>query len=114
MDLNTEDCTSCHSAGEVAPVFSEIHTGYDKAIYTADGLKYSEIISVKIDSASFDGNKLNIKFSAAEFQDLDGVNVATITPTVLSLYGYGIRTRSLAHERLDDTRWRSTATTKEP
>ena len=43
----------------VASAFSEIHTGYDKMIYTADGLRYSDAISVTVDSASFDGDMLN-------------------------------------------------------
>ena len=34
------DCTACHGEGKVAPAFNKIHTGYDKAIYTADGMKY--------------------------------------------------------------------------
>ena len=88
MDLNTADCTTCHGEGKAAPAFNQIHTGYDKAIYTADGLKYSDAITVTIDSASFDGNKLDIKFSAHESPDLTGLDVATITPTVMvGLYG---------------------------
>jgi OmcA/MtrC family decaheme c-type cytochrome len=103
FDLNTETCSDCHSADGGAPVFNEIHTGYDKAIYTADGLRYSDAISVTIDSASFDGNKLNIKFSATEPQDI-GLDVTTITPTVLvSLYGYDTKDFVIgAHERLTD------------
>ena len=90
MDLNTDDCTSCHGEGKTAPAFNQIHTGYDKAIYTADGLKYSDAITVTIDSASFDGNKLTFKFSAAEIPDDDvDLDVATITPTVMvGLYGW--------------------------
>jgi len=38
--------------GKTAKPFNQIHTGYDKAIYTAEGLKYSEAISVTVDSAS--------------------------------------------------------------
>lgn len=103
MDVSTETCSDCHSADGGAPLFSEIHNGYDKAIYTADGLKYSEAISVTVDSASFEGNKLNIKFSATEPQDV-GLDVTTITPTVLvSLYGYDTKDFVIgAHERLSD------------
>jgi OmcA/MtrC family decaheme c-type cytochrome len=104
MDLNTVDCTSCHTKGGAAPAFSEIHTGYDKVIYTAAGQKYSEAISVTIDSASFDGSMLNIKFSAAESPDLDGLNVADIVPTVLvGLYGWDTKDFIIGpHERLFD------------
>lgn len=103
MDLNTETCTDCHAVGEDAPGFKEIHTGYDKIIYTADGLKYSQAISVTIDSASFEGNKLTIKFSATEAQDV-GLDVTTITPTVLiGLYGYDTKDYLIGpHERLLD------------
>ncbi len=40
VDFNEDDCTDCHEVGMKAPGLSEIHTGYDKAIYTADGQKY--------------------------------------------------------------------------
>ncbi len=84
--------------------FSEIHTGYDKVIYTADGLKYSDAISVTIDSASFDGTNLNIKFSAAESPDLAGLDVADIVPTVMvGLYGWDTKDYIIGpHERLFD------------
>jgi len=49
----TSDCTGCHVEGGVAPVFSKIHTGYDKAVYTADGVRYSDVVTVTVDSASF-------------------------------------------------------------
>ena len=69
-DLEDDACTDCHGEGEDGPAFSEIHSGYNEAIYTADGLKYSDAISVTIDSAAFDGSKLTIKFSAHEDPDL--------------------------------------------
>jgi OmcA/MtrC family decaheme c-type cytochrome len=104
MDLETVDCASCHGEGGGAPVFSDIHTGYDTVIYTADGLRYSEAISVTIDSAEFDGNQLNIKFSAAESPDLEGLDVADIVPTVMvGLYGYDTKDYIIGpHERLFD------------
>lgn len=104
MDLNTEDCTACHAEGEDGPVFREIHSGYDKTIYTAGGVKYSDAISVTIHSASFDGAKLTIGFRAAESPDLEGVDAATITPTVMvGLYGYDTKDFIVgAHERLFD------------
>jgi OmcA/MtrC family decaheme c-type cytochrome len=104
MDLDTVDCTSCHGEGKGAPTFSQIHTGYDEVIYTADGLKYSDAITVTIDSASFSGNKLDIKFSAAESPDIPGLDVADIAPTVLvGLYGYDTKDFIIGpHERLFD------------
>lgn len=82
-------CAACHSQGGIAPVFSAIHSGYDTVIYAAPNQKYADAITVKIDSASIAGNKLDIKFSALKDPALTWVNVATITPTVLvGLYGY--------------------------
>jgi hypothetical protein len=82
-------CTSCHTAGGIAPVFSKIHTGYNEVIYAASGQKYSDLISVTIDSASIAGNKLTFSFSATEKTDVPGLDVANITPTVLvGIYGY--------------------------
>jgi OmcA/MtrC family decaheme c-type cytochrome len=104
MDYDTEDCTSCHSEEGEATVFSDIHTGYDKAIYTADGLRYSEAISVTIESASVADNKVTIQFSAAEAPDLDGLDVADIVPTVMvGMYGWDTKDFIIgAHERLID------------
>ena len=103
VDPTVDACTDCHEVGKKAPGFSEIHTGYDKAIYTADGVKFSDAISVTIDSASFDGSKLTFDFSAAEDPDL-GFDVSTITPTVMvGLYGYDTKDFLIGpHERLTD------------
>ncbi|MEK7353723.1 MAG: hypothetical protein AABZ77_04370, partial [Chloroflexota bacterium] len=101
--MDTENCSRCHKGGGV-PAFSEIHSGYDKAIYTSAGQKYSEAIVVTIDSASMAGNKLTFKFSAAESPDLAGLDVANIAPTVLvGLYGYDTKDYIIGcHERLTD------------
>ncbi len=105
MDLATTDCTTCHGEGKPAPSFKQIHTGYDKAIYTADGLKYSDAISVTIESAALNGNKLNIKFKAAQKPDVKDVDVTkNMTPTVMvGLYGWDTRDFVVgAHERSFD------------
>lgn len=100
----TDDCTDCHGDGEDGPSLAEIHNGYDKAIYTADGLRYSDAITVTIDSAAFDGSKLNIKFSVKEEPDLADIDPTVITPTVMvGLYGYDTKDFVIgAHERLAD------------
>jgi OmcA/MtrC family decaheme c-type cytochrome len=105
MDLNTTDCTTCHGEGKAAASFKKIHPGYNQAIYTADGLKYSDAISVTINSAALKDNKLNIKFSAAAKPDFKGVDVTkNLTPTVLvGLYGWDTRDFVVgAHERSFD------------
>ncbi|MDO8669906.1 MAG: hypothetical protein Q7O66_00565 [Dehalococcoidia bacterium] len=89
MNLETTDCTMCHGAGKTAPAFKQIHTGYNKMIYTASGQRYSDAIKVSIDSATLSGTMLNIKFSASESPDIAGLDVASIAPTVLvGLYGW--------------------------
>ncbi len=104
LDLNTTDCTSCHGEGKAAKPFNKIHTGYDKSIYTAEGLKYSENITVTIDSATFDGTKLDFTFSAVKNPALADLDVSTITPTVLvGLYGWDTKDFIVGpHERLID------------
>ncbi|MGB3714299.1 MAG: hypothetical protein WA996_07710, partial [Candidatus Promineifilaceae bacterium] len=104
MDLDTEDCTACHSEGGIAPVFSEIHTGYDTVIYAAEDLKYSDAIVVSIDDASVADNQITIQFSADEDPNLDGLDVADIVPTVMvGMYGWDTKDFIIGpHERLVD------------
>jgi len=104
MDLETTDCTMCHGEGKAAAGFSGIHTGYDKMIYTTDGVRYSDVISVTVDSASFDGSMLTVGFSAVEAEDLEGLDVADIVPTVMvGLYGWDTKDYIVGpHERLFD------------
>jgi OmcA/MtrC family decaheme c-type cytochrome len=85
------DCSSCHFAGNSfgAPVFSQIHTGFDTRIYYALGQAYRDAITVSIDNASFDPatNVLTWSFSAAG--SAGGLDSANIVPTVLvGLYGF--------------------------
>jgi OmcA/MtrC family decaheme c-type cytochrome len=104
LDLATTDCTMCHAEGGAASPFSEIHTGYDKIIYTADGVRYSDVISVTVDSADFDGDMLDVQFSAVETEDLEGIDVADTVPTVMvGLYGWDTKDYIIGpHERLFD------------
>jgi OmcA/MtrC family decaheme c-type cytochrome len=103
MDLETTDCTSCHGEGKSAPAFNQIHTGYDKSIYTADGKRISDIVSVSLDKAAFQDGKLTFSFSANSSEDI-GLDPKTITPTVLvSLYGWNTKDFVVGgHERLID------------
>ena len=104
MDLDTEDCTVCHGEGKAAAGFSAIHTGYDKMIYTAEGVRYSDVISVMVDDAAFDGATLNIEFSATASEELEGIDLANMTPTVMvGLYGWDTKDYIIGpHERLFD------------
>ena len=104
VDLNTDDCTDCHGEGEDGPGLREIHSGYTKSIFTAEGLRYSDAITVSIDSATFDGSKLSVQFSAVAGPELAGMDVTVITPTVMvGLYGYDSKDFIIgAHERLAD------------
>jgi OmcA/MtrC family decaheme c-type cytochrome len=101
-DLKSE-CTACHGEGKAAPAFNKIHTGYNKTIYTADGKKIADVVTVSIDKASYKDNKLTFSFSAASSEDI-GLDVKTITPTVLvGLYGWNTKDFVVgAHERLID------------
>ena len=104
LDLTTADCTTCHGEGKGAPTFSQIHTGYDKKIYTAAGVKYSEAITVTVDSASFDGKLLDIQFSAVQGPEIADLDVSTIVPTILvGMYGWDTKDFIIGpHERLID------------
>ena len=102
MDLDTADCTACHTDGGIAPVFSEIHTGYDSEIYTEDGVKYADAVVITIDEASVANDVVTIKFSASS--DLDAVDVEDIEPLVMvGMYGWDTKDYIIGpHERLID------------
>ena len=105
MDLATTDCTTCHGEGKPGGSFKKIHPGYDQTIYTADGLKYSDAISVTIESATLNGNKLNIKLKAGQTPDVKNVDVTkNMTPTLMvGLYGWDAKDFVVgAHERSFD------------
>ena len=100
-------CTSCHGSVAGAESFIQIHTGgYDPAIYTAAGVRYSTTFVVSIDSASLDPatNILTINFTATG--DLGGVLKAeNITPTVaVGLYGYDTKDYIVAAHGRDSDR----------
>jgi len=98
----TSECAGCHNAEGVAPAFNQIHTGYNKAIFTVDGTRYSDAVVVSIDGASVEDNKITVQFSAAT--ELEGIDVASIVPTVMvGMYGYDTKDFIVGpHERLTD------------
>jgi OmcA/MtrC family decaheme c-type cytochrome len=76
------DCTTCHEASGFAPPLSAYHTGYDSSIYDANGVKYADQYTVKIDLITWDAvaGTLKIDYSASD---------PAIEPEVLvSLYGW--------------------------
>ena len=82
-------CSTCHTDGS-AIAFSAIHTGYDKVIYTDNGVKFSSIFVVTIDNASFDNNVLTFEFSATG--SFGGITADNIVPTVMvGLYGWNTK-----------------------
>jgi OmcA/MtrC family decaheme c-type cytochrome len=105
-DLTKVDCSGCHKAGGSAKTFKQIHTGYDQTIYTADGVKYSSVITVSVDKAAYDSktNIITIDFSAHQDKAPADLKTATITPTLLvGLYGWETKDFIIGpHERLID------------
>ncbi len=102
MDLDAVDCASCHSAAGGFPVFSAIHTGYDKQVYTDDGVKYADAVVITIDETSVSNDVVTVKFSATS--SLAGIDVADIEPTVMvGMYGWDTKDYIIGpHERLVD------------
>ncbi|MDH3490391.1 MAG: hypothetical protein OEM20_00135 [Gammaproteobacteria bacterium] len=77
-----QDCTVCHEANGIAPMLSELHTGYNASIYDANGVKYATQYTVQIDLVTWDAvaGTLKIDYSA---------NDPAIVPEVLvSFYGW--------------------------
>jgi len=88
--LPSVQCNTCHTIDWFAPLFSEVHTGYDKHIYAdGDGTRYSDVFAASVDAADFVGNILTIDFSVTKNIDLTSLEPADVIPTVLvGLYGY--------------------------
>jgi OmcA/MtrC family decaheme c-type cytochrome len=79
-----EDCAECHRDGGFATnaKFSDLHSGYDKHIYDANGVRYEETYTVSIDSVAYDGvaDTLTVEYSASD---------ADVSPQLLvSFYGW--------------------------
>jgi hypothetical protein len=91
--IKNTTCNACHKdpvTGGIAPRFSAIHTGYDKAIYAAADQKYSDAITVSIDNATLVGTDLTIEISADG--TAGGLNSDNVVPALLvGLYGYDIK-----------------------
>jgi OmcA/MtrC family decaheme c-type cytochrome len=82
----TGDCNFCHKTDGVGSTFAEIHSGYSKAIYATEGVRYADTVESTVTSASFDAasNVLTVDFSVS-----GAAANAIVKPTVVvSLYGY--------------------------
>ena len=89
------DCQGCHVAGGVAggALFTDLHTGYDQAIYNEDGERYNELYTVEIQNIELDGNELTVRFKANDDQ---------IVPEILvSLYGWDSKDFYIASHTYD-------------
>ena len=100
------DCAGCHKADNSfgAPVFSDIHSGYDKKIYVADGTRYSDIFTATVDSATLASNILTVKFSVTKATGAPAAVTAVaadVVPTLMvGLYGYDTKDYLVGpHER---------------
>jgi len=91
-DITAMTCENCHTTGNGfgAPLFSDIHSGYDKVVYTAAGEKYADELVVSIDSVVVADDVATITFSATS--GISGVDAADIVPTVY-VAGYGYDTK---------------------
>ena len=88
MDLNTADCASCHSEGKTGKTFKQIHSGYDKAIYTADGLSTLKASPSPSTVPPLTAAPSTSSSAPREIQALERIDTSTITPTVMvGLYG---------------------------
>jgi hypothetical protein len=99
MDLYTYtgDCNFCHKANSFAKSFKQIHSGYDKLTYTANGTKYSTAFTTAISDASVANNVLSFTVTVTENVDLAGLAPADVKPTAyLAPYGYDTKDFLLA------------------
>ena len=105
MTLDAVDCEVCHNEAYGLPRFSDIHSGYDKQIYTSEGVRYSDAFAVTIDNASFVNNELTIQFSASKDPNFVGKDANEIVPTVLvGLYGYNTKDFIVSPHSRDEDR----------
>ena len=92
--VNTNfSCMPCH-ADSGTKSFKSFHSGYDKAIYDADGNRYSATNTVQIDSVTLTGDVLDIQFS--------GTNTDIVPTVTVSFYGYDSKDFLLSSHSADD------------
>jgi OmcA/MtrC family decaheme c-type cytochrome len=77
------DCGACHKQGGFKP-FSEMHSGYNSAIYDADGNRYTDLYSAEITSVSMADGKVDIRFTG---------NTELMTEPSVYVFFYGYDTK---------------------
>jgi OmcA/MtrC family decaheme c-type cytochrome len=88
-DVIRVNCFSCHTPTSGLSTFTDFHTGYDKLIYTDNGVKYSSAITVTIDNVSFVDNTNTLSFGFHATGSAGGLSATNIRPTVLvGLYAF--------------------------
>jgi OmcA/MtrC family decaheme c-type cytochrome len=84
-------CGSCHGEDGFS-AFSDMHSGYDKTIYDANGVRFSDTYTVAVDNVTLAGNLITVDFSS---------NNVDVAPTLaISFYGWDSKHFIVAaHER---------------
>ena len=84
-------CASCHGENGFS-AFSDMHSGYDKTIYDANGVRFSDQYTVAVDNVTLAGDLITVDFSS---------NNVDVAPTLaISFYGWDSKHFIVAaHER---------------
>jgi len=85
-------CIDCHNAGAqgIAPVFAEIHKGYNPVVNYTETDKYSDAITVTIDSAVYNSTTMNMAIEATVKVSKGGFAANEVEPSAAfwGLYAY--------------------------
>jgi RNase P subunit RPR2 len=88
-DING-DCQVCHGVLPNAPLFNELHTGYDVRIADDTGQKYRDLFTASIDNVAVDllTNVMTIDFSADESAIVNAIPGTLDVHVYVSFYGW--------------------------
>jgi OmcA/MtrC family decaheme c-type cytochrome len=93
IDNPATDCQACHKLpvdGGIAPLFDELHTGYDVRIANDAGVAYRDLFIASIDDVSVDlvNNQLTIDYSADESAIANAIAGSLEVHVYVSFYGW--------------------------
>ena len=93
IDNPATDCQACHKLpvdGGIAPLFDELHTGYDVRIANDAGVAYRDLFVASIDDVSVDlvSNQLTIDYSADESAIANAIAGSLEVHVYVSFYGW--------------------------